>query len=583
MVTHHQRPGHRNHAVLLRTVRITSSANWCVVVHARPRFTDHAEGSDQHALCIQAPGEYAPSYGQGEELSTCICSLGKPNIICDFSVQARLLSGPPCNWLAKLSIDVQQKSVLLRTNPMISPVWTAHLILLLSAVSVQSEVTPLSSSILLVGAEDYILHSNTSRCIQLVDRAAEQIHSRLNFAPVLFWVDRNQKAPLPWQTNRVSHFCFQRYAQTDGTVSCKPASQTDIDTFQAGMQACFASAVQYKMSIHVTPLLSDGTGRAAWQNLLKLNPLAKYEGFSYFEIMLRPLAHAINGAVQEDTKVFFALQGQLGFSLFMHPLEYLQTTGTLHHIMRDGLPVQWPEFIKFGISLNYIKLCGCMLTDVDEPASYIQQFPAAFRSFRHNFDFALLHELFNRIAFISVSGSAPMSEEFSAEKLQARLGMFARELAVYGMNLYQRQKDHTLELHLYETGYDDSHDNAGPVGLAAGVKQTFGGPIKIHKEAEDINSAGLGTTSMVKDYYNQAIKFLSEQHNFKLQVDAVFLSNQGPWDIQGIYQDVAIQDGLYRNSVVAEMIRHHNQKAQHTSLAAISREADVKFATESRD
>lgn len=95
MVAHHQRPGHRNHAVLLRTLKITASAGCCILVRARPQNTDHAEGFDQHALYIPAPRQYAPCYGQGEELATSICSLGKPNIICDFSVQARLLSGPP--------------------------------------------------------------------------------------------------------------------------------------------------------------------------------------------------------------------------------------------------------------------------------------------------------------------------------------------------------------------------------------------------------------------------------------------------------------------------------------------------------
>ena len=114
--------------------------------------------------------------------------------------------------------------------------------------------------------------------------------------------------------------------------------------------------------------------------------------------------------------------------------------------------------------------------------------------------------------------------------------------------------------------------------------------MKIHKEAEDFsalrntNSVGLGTTSMIEDFYNQAIECLWEQHNFKLQVDAAFLSNQGPWDIQGIYQGFATEDSLYRNSVAAERIRHHNQKAQRpTNLAAVPGEADVKFATESRD
>ncbi|KAL0047884.1 hypothetical protein WJX82_002368 [Trebouxia sp. C0006] len=66
---------------------------------------------------------------------------------------------------------------------------------------------------------------------EMVDRAAGQTNSRLNFAPVLFWVDRTVKSPMPSQTSKISHFCFQRYVQSDGTVKCQPATQTDIDAF----------------------------------------------------------------------------------------------------------------------------------------------------------------------------------------------------------------------------------------------------------------------------------------------------------------------------------------------------------------
>ncbi|DBB12353.1 TPA: hypothetical protein ACH3X3_006437 [Trebouxia sp. C0006] len=104
-------------------------------------------------------------------------------------------------------------------------------VLLMSAADGHCKVIPLSSSIVLVGAQDHVLQGHTSRCIEMVDRAAGQTNSRLNFAPVLFWVDRTVKSPMPSQTSKISHFCFQRYVQSDGTVKCQPATQTDIDAF----------------------------------------------------------------------------------------------------------------------------------------------------------------------------------------------------------------------------------------------------------------------------------------------------------------------------------------------------------------
>ena len=105
-------------------------------------------------------------------------------------------------------------------------------VLLMSAADGRCRVIPLSSSIVLVGAQDYVLQGQTSRCIDMVDRAAGQINSRLNFAPVLFWVDRTVMSPTPSQTSKISHFCSQRYVQSDGTVKCQPATQTDIGAFQ---------------------------------------------------------------------------------------------------------------------------------------------------------------------------------------------------------------------------------------------------------------------------------------------------------------------------------------------------------------
>ena len=463
-------------------------------------------------------------------------------------------------------------------------------VLLMSAADGRCKVIPLSSSIVLVGAQDYVLQGQTSRCIDMVDRAAGQINSRRNFAPVLFWVDRTVMSPTPRQTSKISHFCFQRYVQSDGTVKCQPATQTDIGAFQKGMQACFARAVQHRMAIYISPQLNDGTGQAAWQNLLNLNPLTQYEDFSYIEVMLYPFAHAINGAVQEGTQVYFTLQGQMGSSLFYHPLEYLQAAGTLHRIMHEGLPAEWPEFIKFGISLNYNKVCGCILTDVADPASYNQLFPAAFRSVVHKFDFEILHELFERADFISISGTAPLSADFSIEQLQGSFELFARELLVFGIDVQQRRSGRTLQLHWTDIGIDDFFNVAGQVGLIAGAQHPSGGVVDNEQEVEhmlslrDVNTTDFSISSAVLAFYKQATQFLWHQHVLTYQVDAAFLSNQGTWDIQGIYPDSSAQAGTYYNPDTAGVIRHHNQRSQRlVGLAASLGEPGIKFLIESRD
>lgn len=45
--------------------------------------------------------------------------------------------------------------------------------------------------ILLVGPGDYAVNGGTSRCMQMVQKAAGNRQSRLMFTPTLFWVDKN--------------------------------------------------------------------------------------------------------------------------------------------------------------------------------------------------------------------------------------------------------------------------------------------------------------------------------------------------------------------------------------------------------
>ncbi|DBA84757.1 TPA: hypothetical protein ACH3X1_005801 [Trebouxia sp. C0004] len=161
-------------------------------------------------------------------------------------------------------------------------------------------------------------------------------------------------------------------------------------------------------------------------------------------------------------------------------------------------------------SLNYNKICGCILTDVADPASYIQLVPAAFRSVVHKFDFEILRELFDRTDFISNSGAAPLSEDFSVELLQGKFDLFARELLVFGIDVYQRRSDHTLQLHWTDIGIDNFFRVAGQVGLVAGAQHPSGGT-----QQEDEHLLSLRNVNTTD--FNTALlcwPFMNRRHNF---------------------------------------------------------------------
>lgn len=40
-----------------------------------------------------------------------------------------------------------------------------------------------------------------------------------------------------------------------------------------------------------------------WRNALVFDPLVKYGNFSYYDVMLRPIAQALNAVITPDTQV----------------------------------------------------------------------------------------------------------------------------------------------------------------------------------------------------------------------------------------------------------------------------------------
>lgn len=100
-----------------------------------------------------------------------------------------------------------------------------------AATATAQPATELSSSIVLAVPTDYLLDSSgRSRCIDMVQRAAQYNVNRLQFVPTLFWVDEGAE-PLPRAVARLKCACMPRSCRQPtllphlarGEPPCRPA------------------------------------------------------------------------------------------------------------------------------------------------------------------------------------------------------------------------------------------------------------------------------------------------------------------------------------------------------------------------
>ena len=463
---------------------------------------------------------------------------------------------------------------------------TVQLLLLLSLYQANGRVAELSSSIIMMGQQDYAMQGNRSRCTDMVDRAANLTNSKLNFVPTLFWVNHQAANS---QISSGSCFCVKRTLLPNGTTSCPPVSQQDIYEFANGMHNCFARAVSYNLSIAITPQIEDGTGNNIWRNTLLFDPLVPYQQYSYMDVMLQPLADAVQRVLSNDAKLWFAIQGGMGASLCQHPKSYLtilQALQMLRKTLLTSMPGDSQSNLKFGISSNFNKLCGCTLLDVLEPEEYMSQFPATFAAIKHTFDMPSIQSLFKDIDYFSISTQIGLKPGFPPGDLQHAVDFFARELEYFGVNVSQLLQEFDKELHWVEVGVGGG-GGLGPRQVAPArdatqaAKFPFVGILGQYKQNTDpwmlysINT----TNSPVRDYasffHQQVVEYLWKQHEYKYPVDAAFLNNIGSWDIQAVHPESSGSEGSYAYPAVVDTIKYHNERVQR--LVHLTESLDVEW------
>jgi hypothetical protein len=116
-------------------------------------------------------------------------------------------------------------------------------------------------------------------------------------------------------------------------------------------------AVNNNFFIAVHIHLDDGLNKGTWRNALVFNPSQKYGEVSYWEGVVRPAAEAVKDANVRKRDVYFAMQAEMGATLFYYPKNYRSMVGSIKRIISASGIEQ--RRAKVGVNINWEKICGC--------------------------------------------------------------------------------------------------------------------------------------------------------------------------------------------------------------------------------
>lgn len=422
----------------------------------------------------------------------------------------------------------------------------------------------LSSSLYATGAP-------TSRCVQMLGRARESGSTRAVFVPTHHWI------PADTSTGQgISKYCYmQGYT---GSNECMDWTDALIAEFKQGMTLCFKEALQTGVTIYIRPQLDDGTNKGAWRNGLLFRPAEKYGGYSYYDIMLAPLADALHAAfvaVQpmqpELQRVYFGMQGEMSACIMRYPQDWSQMANVVRQrvIGGDVVGVQ-PRIkadIRMGVGLNFNRLddtTSVSQTYDSSRLSWLMWVTGAQGTSRGAppIDKPGVQALMNHdIDFVGLSAYAPLSGPgFALNELENSAFMFGDSMKEFGVDVLSLLNSGKLELHYSEFGLGGGGNYAGnqPATTPAAVAlRPFYGVYAAYSTSRDPWQTP-ANRALLQEFWSKTAAWLANPFNKTYKISGLFVWSKASWDVLGIYPESTTPEGTYRDMTVLDTVQQHN-------------------------
>ena len=452
-----------------------------------------------------------------------------------------------------------------------------------SSLVVYTPTTHLPQQIVLTSETDW--GANSTRCPDMVARAAALGQTRVMFVPTLYFVDnepRNYSAP--GQQARVSYFCYGK----DAAGNCPPATVEGRARFQAGMTACLRAAVARGLSLALAPHVDDGApGSGAWRQGLVFDPLKPHsvpwggDAMSYDDFILAPLAAAVAATSTAATKVWFSTQGEMGATLVYHPTSHTKLVAKLmERVIAGRAPAAFPPTnVKVGVLSNADKLCSCVTQTGN--GTYTDDFVRGWATVAPQFNVTAIQALFAAVDFVGISNYPSLKSPLvKPSDFEAGITSFATELAQFGVNLKSLVTTGGKSLWFSEVGVGGGADAGGwskTTDPAFAAANTFYGVTSTYRsDADPWHNGGTAVTPMLtllSRFYGSLIRYVESRGALGpgvWPIDGAFLWNCGSWDVQAVHPASTAPDGSidpttgvgsYADSATIKMIAAHNAAA----------------------
>ena len=409
--------------------------------------------------------------------------------------------------------------------------------------SVRPEVQ-LNSTVMIMAEWDSRPRADgTSRCTDMVDKAVllgnDTIHFMVNH---FFWI----------KESNVTGYCYR----PDGD-HCLPFDPTPDAPFGQQLRlkdqwkACFSHALRQVKKIAILPHL-DEADETFWRDYAVFNPLAPLLGqgkkaTSYHDILLSPLALALTEAITEtksqNVEINFALEGEMGATLFTAPASYVQEIAAIRAKFTD-VAETYGTTIKIGISLNNNQVNGGV----------------------YNYDVDGVKQLFDSVDFIGFSNYGIVGSPPTAQGFDDTITAFAEQLKPCGIDLEDLGKQQGKPLQFTEMGTGGAMDSLTGVGgdiVATSAEDASRHPWSgIKGEYDDATDPWKDPElrQYLIQYYQAVIQFLRQQRHKpgSWYVNKAFIWNMDSHDIQALYPVSSNLNGSYLVPEVVCLIKRYN-------------------------
>lgn len=385
--------------------------------------------------------------------------------------------------------------------------WIALVMILAVEASFAGTCVPFNSTVMLFDEPD------AEACPAQVAAAAALGNKSINLLfTARFVVDADKK---------VTGYCFDT-----AEARCVSTSPEMLARMRGHWGKCLKAALERNMGISVYIQIDDASVHNLWRNNLVFDPLGKYGGYSYDEILTLPLAELIQTMARPDTAVEFSLQGEMGATLAHYPGSHEKLVALTKQRLA-GL-----KNLSVGVNVNYSAVLGWGAKLSAEMRPRVQK-------------------LFDTVDFVGISAYHEVMIPIESDDFRFSHEMARDELAQLGIVFPTGKRSRISEIGM--GGGNLSDDGKTPGKTLEEVAQALWSGIRGPYTAALDPFRLPAMKQFRRDFFRQLLEYLKNPPpEFNLR--SAYLWNSDSWDVQGLYPATR----GYQDSVVVEAIRRHN-------------------------